>query len=80
MDYEMIIAENLASFRDERELTLAEVARRSGLYRHQIRAYEAARTLPQIPTLIKLAETYDVSLIELLEPDRAAVGRGARKG
>jgi transcriptional regulator with XRE-family HTH domain len=48
--------------RTDRRLTQAELARRSGVPRTAINAYEAGRRVPTAATLLRLAEACDMRL------------------
>lgn len=48
--------------RRERRLTQADLARRSGVPRTAINAYESGRRVPTATTLLRLAEACDVTI------------------
>jgi len=61
-----VVARNLRRFREERELSLGEVSRRSGLAKQTIIAIESGRSNPTVDTLERLADALDISIRALL--------------
>jgi transcriptional regulator with XRE-family HTH domain len=61
-----IVARNLRRFREERDLSLSELSRRSGLAKQTIIAIEQGRSNPTVDTLERLADALDVSIRGLL--------------
>lgn len=61
-----IVSRNLKRFRADRELSLGELSRRSGLAKQTIVAIEAGRGNPTVETLERLAEALDISIRALL--------------
>lgn len=62
----------LRLLRESRGLSLAQVARRSGLGQHQVKAYEDATHRPRLETLERLLEALEVSDFEFLVASQAA--------
>jgi len=60
------IAQTVRRLRAERSWTLDELARRSGISRRLIVQIEQARANPSIGTLLRVADTFEVTLSELL--------------
>lgn len=58
----MVIGERVKKLRQEHQWTQAELAERLGIKQKQISAYERGINLPSTDVLIKLAETFDVTL------------------
>ena len=58
----MTVAEGLRRFRRERKLTQRELAAELGMFQQEIQRYESGRVQPLIGFLIKLADTYNVSI------------------
>lgn len=67
------LAELLRGEREARDLTLKEVAERSGLSISYISDIERARTMPSIETLSKLADVYGEKLMIGMEKDGASL-------
>lgn len=68
----------LSEMRTQRRLSQAELARRSGVPRTAINAYESGRRIPTAATLLRLAEACDMTLraqpresVDLTANDRA---------
>lgn len=58
----MTVAEGLKRFREERGLTQKDVATAAGILPQAYQKYEYGKVLPVINVLIKIADTYDVSI------------------
>lgn len=58
----MNISSRIKQLRTEKKWTQAELAERLGIRQKQISAYERGTNVPSTEVLIKLAETFDVSL------------------
>lgn len=58
----MTIAERIKKLRQERNWTQATLAEKMGIHQKQISAYERGVNLPSTDILIKLAESFDVTL------------------
>lgn len=71
------IYENLKRVRKERSITQEEVAQKLGVTRQTISSYESGRTSPDIETLKRLAEIYNVSFDDVLYGD-SGTQRGRR--
>jgi transcriptional regulator with XRE-family HTH domain len=67
------LGENLRAIRKNEELTLADVAARTGLSVSFLSDAERGRAQPSLETLEKLAAYYELTVIELLK------GKGMRK-
>ena len=63
-----VLANHLRGLREERDLTLAEVAARSGVSRASLSRIENADVSPTAETLGRLAAVYAVSISHLLSP------------
>lgn len=61
------LARNLRRLRNERGLTLDELARRAGISRSMLIQVEQKRVNPTLATLVRLAQALDVGLAELVE-------------
>ncbi|GAA5036086.1 helix-turn-helix domain-containing protein [Microbacterium fluvii] len=61
-----VVARNLKRFRGDRDLSLGELSRRSGLAKQTIVAIEAGRSNPTVDTLERLADALDISIRALL--------------
>lgn len=75
MDIQKIIGENLKSFRQKKQITLSELAERSGLSKGMLSQIEKGETNPTINTIWKLSAGLDISYTTLLEPPKKAVPR-----
>lgn len=60
------IAENIRFFRKQAGLTQEELAARFGSRKTLISNYEIGRNTPDIYTLVKLADIFDITLDELV--------------
>lgn len=58
----MTVAEGLKRFRKNSNLRQEDVASAIGIHRQAYQRYESGKSLPMVPVLIKIAETYDVSI------------------
>jgi len=58
----MGLGERIRKLRQERKWTQADLAERLGIQQKQISAYERGANYPSTEILIKLADTFDVSL------------------
>jgi transcriptional regulator with XRE-family HTH domain len=74
-------AERLRKIREEKGLTQAELAQRSGLQPSAIAHFEAGRRSPSLDNLRRLADALSVTLDYLLgrEPDPKSAGPAAEK-
>ena len=68
-DIKLIIGENLAELRKERKLTQLELAELFGYTDKAISKWEKGDTLPDVETLYKLCNFYDVTLDYLTTKD-----------
>lgn len=59
--------QNLVRVRKGAGQSQGDLAGRSGIHRNQISEYERGLKLPRLDTLVKLAETLEVSTNELVE-------------
>ena len=62
----MSIHQNLRDLRTARNLTQEQVAAQLNVTRQAVSSYESGRTRPDIDTLLRLAEIYQVSLDQIL--------------
>jgi transcriptional regulator with XRE-family HTH domain len=60
-------AANLKRLREERDWSQEELSRRSGLHTTAISKLERGRRSPRFPTVIRLAETFEIPAGELFE-------------
>ena len=60
------IAENIRFFRKQAGLTQEELAARFGSRKTLISNYEIGRNTPDIYTLVKLADIFDITIDELV--------------
>lgn len=61
-----VVARNLRRFREERQLSLGELSRRSGLAKQTIASVESSGSNPTVETLERLADALGVSIRALL--------------
>ncbi|MDT0341646.1 XRE family transcriptional regulator [Streptomyces litchfieldiae] len=71
---------NLRRLRARRQLTTAELARKSGVARATLTALESGRGNPTLDTLYALAKVLDASLADLIVDVRAPRARVVRAG
>ncbi|SFG39322.1 transcriptional regulator, XRE family with cupin sensor [Desulfotomaculum arcticum] len=76
---ENIIAQRIKSIRTEKELTLEEVAKRTGFTKGLISKIENNKVSPPVSTLVKIAKALDVSLGDLFSPSDALQIKIVRK-
>jgi transcriptional regulator with XRE-family HTH domain len=75
-----VLAQNVRRLRQDRGLTAAELASRSGVAKATLSQIEAARGNPRLETLRDLAEALGVSATELLAPSDLPQVRVVRSG
>lgn len=68
---ETIIAQRIKKIRTEKDLTLEEVARRTGLTKGLLSKIENSKVSPPVSTLVKVAKALGVSLSDLFGPSDA---------
>lgn len=68
-NFEVILRERLIKLREKSELSLRELAEKTGIPRTTIRDWEIGATLPGARHLIKLADYYGVSVDYILGRD-----------
>ena len=68
-----MLGEKIKKFREEKKMTQIEIAEILGLKPATISKYETGILEPNIESLKKLAELFDVSIDELLKEDNFAV-------
>lgn len=68
-----MIAEKIRNARKEKEYTQEEVAENLKVSRQTISNWENGKSLPDIISVIRMSELYDVSLDELLKGDKALI-------
>jgi DNA-binding XRE family transcriptional regulator len=73
----MKLANNIRHLRAQAQMTQAELARKLGLQRTMISAYEDGRSEPKLTTLSVISELFHVDLDELIYHDIAGLGRKA---
>ena len=71
----MAIAERIKKLRQERNWTQATLAEKMGIHQKQISAYERGVNLPSTDILIKLAESFDVTLDYLAFESKGRQGK-----
>lgn len=71
----MTIAERIKKLRQERNWTQVTLADKMGINQKQISAYERGVNLPSTDILIKLAETFDVTLDYLAFESKGQQGK-----
>lgn len=69
----LTVAERIKSLREKLELTQAEVARRLGISRAGVNAWEMGLSVPSTQYVVELAKIFGVSADYLLGMDRTAV-------
>jgi transcriptional regulator with XRE-family HTH domain len=69
------LAQQLRVLRARRGLTLTEASKSMGITRHTLAALERGDQDPHYPTLLKIAEFYEVPVEELLEETVLAAGK-----
>ena len=65
---EKIIAQRIKNIRTEKDLTLDEVAKRTGFTKGLLSKIENNKVSPPVSTLVKIAKALDVSLSDLFSP------------
>lgn len=63
------LAARLRRLRRERGLSLSALARQVGIHRTYLSRYEAGRTLPSTPSLLRLADHFEVPIDYLVVPE-----------
>ena len=72
------VNENLKAVREKKRVSQQEVADYLGITRQAYSHYEVGRRKPDYETLLKLAEFYGVSVLDLLEAEKAPTSEGER--
>ena len=72
------VNENLKAVREKKRVSQQEVADYLGITRQAYSHYEVGRRKPDYETLLKLAEFYGVSVLDLLEAEKAPTVEGER--
>lgn len=72
------VNENLKAVREKKRVSQQEVADYLGITRQAYSHYEVGRRKPDYETLLKLAEFYGVSVLDLLEAEKAPAVEGER--
>lgn len=72
------VNENLKAVREKKHVSQQEVADYLGITRQAYSHYEVGRRKPDYETLLKLAEFYGVSVLDLLEAEKAPTQEGER--
>ena len=73
------VNENLKAVREKKRVSQQDVADYLGITRQAYSHYEVGRRKPDYETLLKLAEFYGVSVLDLLEAEKAPTLEGERK-
>ena len=77
MDMRKLIARNFKRIRDQKGLTQEQIEERSGFSQQYLSDLENGKNNPTIITLYELAQTLEVSHLDLLWPDEQAYNEGA---
>ena len=72
------VNDNLKAVREKKRVSQQEVADYLGITRQAYSHYEVGRRKPDYETLLKLAEFYGVSVLDLLEAEKAPTVEGER--
>lgn len=72
------VNENLKAVREKKRVSQQDVADYLGITRQAYSHYEVGRRKPDYETLLKLAEFYGVSVLDLLEAEKAPTQEGER--
>lgn len=72
------VNENLKAVREKKRVSQQEVADYLGITRQAYSHYEVGRRKPDYETLLKLAEFYGVSVLDLLEAEKSPTPEGER--
>ncbi len=65
-----MVGKNIKRFREEKKLTQDEVAEKLSVTRQAVSNWECGKTEPDIDTLHKLAEAFEVSIEEIIYGER----------
>ncbi len=68
-----MIADKIKSLREQNSMTQAELAKRLGITRSSVNAWEMGISVPSTQYVVELAEIFDVSTDYLLGVNRTAV-------
>jgi transcriptional regulator with XRE-family HTH domain len=74
------LAENVRRLRENHGLSLAELSERSGIAKATLFKVERERTNPTLETMVAIAETFDVPVIDLLATQSAPTVEIVRAG
>lgn len=72
------VNENLKAVREKKRVSQQDVADYLGITRQAYSHYEVGRRKPDYETLLKLAEFYGISVLDLLEAEKAPTVEGER--
>ena len=72
------VNENLKAVREKKRVSQQDVADYLGITRQAYSHYEVGRRKPDYETLLKLAEFYGISVLDLLEAEKAPTAEGER--
>lgn len=75
-----VLAQNLRQHRQDRDLSLTDLAQRSRVAKATLSQIEAGRGNPRLETLVDIAEALGVSVGDLLESDAASLTVVVRSG
>lgn len=75
-------AANLIQLREKSQLSRADVARQLGVDLSSVSHWETAKSLPRLPTMVRLAQLYgvDVSVLWTVERRKRAKSAAAKAG
>lgn len=71
----MMIADKIKDARTKKEYTQEQVAESLGVSRQTISNWENGKSLPDIISIIKMSELYDISLDELVKGDATLLNK-----
>ena len=71
--------EKLKSYREEKGLTQAQLAQKSGLTTRMIQMYESGKNKPRFEAAEKLANALDIAVIELLSESNIFLSQAKEK-
>lgn len=75
----MSIGQNIASRRKAQKLSQEYIANQLGVSRQAVSKWETGQTEPTAKNLVELARLFDISVSELVEPEKTATPKRNRK-
>ena len=78
MENEKTIGETLKSLRTQAGMTQSELGEKLSISAQAISKWERDESQPDIDTIKRLAEIYEVSISEIIEPEKSVVRRRFR--